>query len=650
MAVKKEKFSRIFEAGSLGSLKVKNRLIMAPMGTRLASEMGGVTQRLIDYYEERAKGGVGTVIVECTAVDYPLGSGSPKNLTIHHNSYIAGHNELVEAIHLHGAKAICQIYHVGRNTRPINIQGLRPVGPSAIPCKFINVIPRELAANEIEDIVRKFVEAAIRTKTAGYDGVELHGAHGYLIGSFMSPSSNHRNDRYGGDLNHRMNFPLEIIRGMREELGPDYPILFRLSGDEFIDGGMDLEETKEAAKILEKAGIDAVDVSAGTYDSMVTTVEPISYAQGWKIYLAESIKKGLDIPVIGVGVIRKPDFAEKLLEERRVDFVGLGRALLADPEWPVKAKTGRVKEIIPCISCNDGCLGGRIFRDLSLRCTVNPFTGREHLKDTIKPGNKKRVLIIGGGPAGMVAALTAQKRGFRVRLYERGSHLGGQLRLAAVSPGKEKIGWFLDYLLNQIKVQKVDVRLRKAANLKTVLRVKPDAIILTTGAFPLLPDIPGVNSKCVCTAWEIFEGRKEIKDKVVLIAGGGTVGCETALSIASENKKVMIVEMLGNIAIDMEPISRMELNTKIQKYGIEVLLNRKITRIGEDGVVSLSSESREEQVKVDCVILALGSTPANGLAHQVEKEIREIHIAGDCNSPRKIIDAVYEGFLAASRL
>lgn len=645
------KFKKIFESAFLGALEVKNRLLMAPMGTRMASEIGGVTQRQIDYYAERARGGVGTILTDSTCVDYPLGATGATNLTLHDNAYIGGHNELVEAVHAYGAKIICQLKHAGRETRFPSMRGMQPVAPSAIPCKFFNVMPRELTPGEIKEIVKKFIEAAMRAKIAAYDGVELHGAHGYLIAQFMSASSNLRKDSYGGNLIKRMSFPLEIIQGIRKELGPDFPLLFRFSAEEFIEGGRNLEESKRVAKMLEDAGVDALHVSAGTYDSITSMIEPMSYPQAWKIHLAEAIKKVVKIPVIGVGVIRSPEVAEAILKDGKVDFLALGRALLADPYWPEKAREGREKQITPCISCNIGCIGGRIFRGLHIRCTVNPLAGRERLKESLMPiGIKKKVFVIGGGPAGMVAALTAKKRGHQVTLYEKNDQFGGQLQLAAVVPGKEKIAWFRDYLLNQIKQQKIKIKLGHLVTHGTIIRGNPNAVILATGATPLFPDIPGIKSRAVCTGWEVLAGKKKIRDKVVLVAGGGTVGCETALYLTSSNKKVILVEMLDGIALDMEPINRMDLLSRVQDSKIEVLLGRKIERIESDSVILSNREKKEEQIKADLVVLALGAAPANDLPKKLKGKIEEIYVVGDSNQPRKIIDAVYEGFHAAIRL
>jgi 2,4-dienoyl-CoA reductase-like NADH-dependent reductase (Old Yellow Enzyme family)/thioredoxin reductase len=641
MALKSVHFPKIFEPAFLGPLEVRNRLIMAPMGSRLANENGGVSPWQIDYYAERAKGGVGAIIVEITGVDSPHGVTSPKTLTIHEDFYIGGHNELVEAAHAHGARILLQLAHVGRNRG--FAMGVQPVAPSPIPNRFFGVTPRKVSSGEIKDLVKKFVAAALRARTAGYDGIELHGAHGYLIGEFMSPLSNRRKDRYGGSLEKRMAFPVEIVHGIRRAVGPRYPILFRFSADEFEEGGMTLQDSKKAGRILEEAGVDVLHVSAGTYDSMATVIEPMSYPEGWKIYLAETIKKAVKIPVIGVGVIRSPEFAEQILKEGRVDFIALGRALLADPQWPKKAREGRVKEIIPCISCNE-CIGSRTFRNLHVRCAVNPATGREGWLQRFPAERKKKVVVIGGGPAGLMAALTAKRRGHRVTLYEKSDHLGGQLRLAAVLPGREKIAWFGDYLRDQIRRERVKVLLRTNATAEKIVQEKPDSVILATGAVPLVPDLPGGESPQGCTAWDILGGKKKVQGKAVLVLGGGMVGCETALYLAARDNQVTVVEMLEGAAQDTDFITRADILSRMQEARVEILAGRKAEKISAGEVFLRNSAGKEERIKGGFVVLALGAVPAGDLKKSLQGKVQEIHIVGDARQPRKIIDAVYEGF------
>ena len=551
----------------------------------------------------------------------------------------------MEAVHAYGAKIICQLAHLGRQARPSDLKGLQPVAPSPIPCGLLKVLPRELSTREVEEIVQKFIAAAKRARAAGYDGVELHGAHGYLIAQFMSPCSNQRIDRYGGSLLNRMNFPLEIIRGVKKAVGDRFPLLFRFSGDEFVENGRSLEESRQVARMLEEAEVHVLDVSAGAYDSMPTIMEPMSLPEGWKIYLAEEIKKAVKVPVIGVGVIRTPAFAEKILREGRIDFVALGRALIADPHWPNKAREGRSEDIIRCISCNIGCIGGRLFRGLPIRCSVNPATGREREFGILPPVRKRRkVLVVGGGPAGMEAACMTKMRGHRVILAEKGAKLGGQLLLAAVPPGKEKINWYSEYLIARMKKLKVLTRMKQEVTSGYVLKLKPDVVILATGAVPWIPDIRGIQNPKVVNAWDILDGKKKVEDSIVVVAGGGTVGCETALYLARQNRKVIVVEMLDRIALDMEPINRMDLQEKIRQARVETRVKKKVKEIAREGVLLEDERGGEEWIQADWVILALGVKPNDSLFRKLEGKVPEIYSIGDCGQTGKIIDACYDGF------
>ncbi|NLK00329.1 MAG: FAD-dependent oxidoreductase [Clostridia bacterium] len=644
------KFQRLFEKGKIGNMELRNRVVMPPMGTNLASEIGAVTPAIIHYYRERAKGGVGMIIVEVAAVDSPEGNAIVNELSIHDDAYTPGHNELVEACQQHGAKIVVQLHHAGRQTTESATKGLQPVAPSAVPDPSSGVLPRELSIKEIEDLIDKFAKAAARAKDAGYDGVEIHGAHGYLVGQFISPFSNKRTDLYGGDLTGRMRFPLEIIKKTREAVGDDYPILFRLSVDEFVDGGIKMDEAKIIARMLQDAGIDALDVTSGTYASMQTILEPMPYEEGWRAYLADEIKKEIQIPVITVGVIRSPETAESLLAEGKADFIAVGRTLIADPEWPMKALEGRTEDIRKCITCNIWCIGERLFKNLSLRCTVNPAAGREleypYIQKTTSP---QSIAIIGGGPAGMEAARTLASAGHKITLHEAENKLGGQVNIAAVPPGKDKIAWSTQYLESQIRKLGVEIHLNSRIDVDSLRPDEFDAIILATGAAPIIPNIPGVQSPHVTTSWEVLAGNYDVGDKVVIV-GGGDVGCETGLLLRHRGVDVTVVEMGDELAIEMEPINRAHTLGEMANSGVHTMTGHMVRKIEPDGVTALDKEGNEHWLPCTHVILSVGTAPINHLEGELKQKGFPVYVIGDAREPRKLNHAINEAFLTAHRI
>ena len=510
---------------------------------------------------------------------------------------------------------------------------------------------RELTTDEVWDLVERFSETALRVQKSGIDGVEFHGAHGYLIGQFMSPYTNQRLDEWGGSFERRMKFILEIIKRTRQKVGPDFPLCLRFSADEFVPGGLTLEDSREIARMVEAAGIDVLHVSSGIYESMPTLLEPMRFEEGWRVYIAEDIKKVVNIPVITVGQIKTPAFAERILKDGKADFVALGRPLIADPKWPKKAAEGREEDIRKCISCNIGCIGGHVFNDLYMRCTVNPVVGHEREEGWVelKPAKQeKRVMVVGGGPGGMETARVAALRGHDVTLYEKESELGGQLAVAAVPPGKDKLNYILEYYPNQLEKNGVKIELGKEVDEKLVQEVKPDALVIAIGGEPFMPDIPCMSVKNILMYKDILAGEAEVPGKKVVVAGGGTVGCETSLYLAEQGKKVTIVEMLDELAADMEPITRFDLlSNLLPKAGVQTLTKRTIIEISNKGVTVLDHFGRKALIEADSVVIALGAKSVKGLEEKVRDIVSEVYVIGDSEKPRKIIDAIYEGAVVA---
>jgi 2,4-dienoyl-CoA reductase-like NADH-dependent reductase (Old Yellow Enzyme family)/thioredoxin reductase len=637
------KLRRLFEPIKIGKLELKNRIVMPALNTKFGTEWGAVNGRLIDYFVERAKGGVGLIVIENTCIDWPAGKAGTNPIRADDWKFIQGLHDLAEAVHLYGARIATQLQHPGRQGSSLtSAEGQQLVAPSEIPCLPTGAeMPHALTIEEIEVLIGKFIMGATITKAAGFDAVEIQGGHGYLITQFMSPYSNKREDEYGRDFEGRMRFPIGIIEGVRMVVGPDFPIIFRLSADEYVEGGLTLEDNKLIVQRLEAAGVDAISVSSGIYESppWYSRIFPTAgMPMGCNVPLAQEIKKVVKIPVIVAGKLGNPVLAEKVLREGKADLIAMGRALLADPELPRKAYEGRFEDIRPCIYCNEACIGN-ISRMWRISCVVNPALGRER-EYAIEPAKrKKRVLVVGGGPAGMEAARVASLRGHKVTLYDKAKTLGGQLIAASAPQFKEPIGDLAEYLENQVEKLGVKVKLGTEVTPALIKRLKPDVVILATGAIPIAPKIPGTQANKVATAIDILLGRKRAGKKVVII-GGGEVGSELAWFLAEKGKKVTIVEMLGGVAMDMNMFSRFYLLDKLAELGIEMLINTTAQQVTDKGVVAVDMEGNKQVIEADTVILATGFRSNNGLERKLKGTIPEVYTIGDCVNPGKIWGAI----------
>ncbi|HEY49515.1 MAG TPA: FAD-dependent oxidoreductase [Dehalococcoidia bacterium] len=640
------KLKKLLEPVKIGKLELKNRMIMPAICSKFGTEFGAVSDQLIDYYVERAKGGVSLIIIENTCIDWPVGKAGTNPIRADEWKFVQGLHDLADAVHQYGTRIATQLHHCGRQGSALtSAEGQELVAPSVIPCLATGGdIPRELTIEEIEVLVGKYVLGATLTKAAGFDAVELHGAHGYLITQFMSPYTNKRTDEYGGDLDGRMRFALRVVEGVRMAVGPDFPIIFRLSADEYIDGGLTLDDNRQIAGRLEAVGVDAISVSAGIYESppWFSRIFPtMGMPEGCNVPLAEEIKKAVSIPVIVAGKLGNPEVAEQVLEQGKADIIALGRPLLADAELPNKVYEGRLDDIRPCIYCNEAC-AGNISHMWRIACVVNPELGREREYQIKQVESPKRVLIVGGGPAGMEAARVAALRGHEVTLHEKENSLGGQLIAAAVPQFKKPVKDLMEYLKNQLDKLGVNMELGRETTPEFVRELKPDVVILAMGASHHIPDMPGINGGNVVTASDILLGKKEAGDRVAVV-GGGQVGCELAWFLAAQGKKVTIVEMTFGVANDVNMFSRFYLTDMLAELGVEIAATTTAVEITGEGVVAVDMGGNRLVIEADTVALAVGFTSNNGFDDSLRDEIPEVYSIGSCVEPGKIWEAIHDG-------
>lgn len=622
---------------------------MAPMETMHNNADGSVSPDTINYYVERARGGVGLIIVQNSAVDTIASRSAYAQLCINSDHLMPGLAKLAEACKLEGAAMVIQLGHGGRETRPVCVPGVQIVASSPIPLDVpgqpLGVMPKEITLEEIEEVQDAFANAARRAKMAGLDGVEIHGAHGYLIGGFISQKTNRRMDRYGGSLANRARFALEIIAKVRATVGQDFMVGFRMSADEFTPGGLTLDEATPYAKLIADAGVDYIHVSAGTYESRPHLFPIMYYGRGHLLHLAESIKRIIkNVPIIAVGAL-DVEMSERALQEGKADLIAFGRGLLADPELANKLASNRVEDIRPCILGNEGCTN-RLGQGRPLRCEVNPAVGRETTFRMTPAAKKKKVMVIGGGIAGMEAARTAALRGHEVTLVEKSDRLGGHLIAASVPKFKRTLKELLIWSEKQISKGNIKIQLNTEATPRMVKDARPEVLMVAVGSTCKTLSVPGGDKPTVVTGTEVLLGQKKPGDEVVVI-GGGTVGSETALYIAEElKKKVTIVEMLDDILIGHELMNKAVLKDRLQAAGVTIHTGWILREIRDRGVVCEDKSWQMQKIPADTVALCTGLEERKDAAIEFRGLAPEVYTIGDCVQARRIYNAFEDAWYA----
>jgi 2,4-dienoyl-CoA reductase-like NADH-dependent reductase (Old Yellow Enzyme family)/thioredoxin reductase len=650
-------YPTVFQPCRIGSLTLKNRLAMSQMTMNYATEEGMVTDKAIAYYRERAKGGVGLILVEGTYFTLE-GKGYVRQIGLESREHVEGLKRLTDAVHglNNDTRIFLQIHHAGGRASS-KVTGIQPVAPSAVPPYPGAETPWALTSEQITNLIEAHVEAAARAREAGFDGVDIHCAHGYLVPSFFSPMTNHRTDEYGGDLAGRTRFLLETIRGIRKRLGKEYPLTIKISGDEYIEGGLGIDEMIGIARLAQDAGIDGLIVSAGTVGGKkledlneahkVMRTLPMMTRTGCLVPIAEEFKKALQIPIVTVGRINSITLAEEILSQGKADIVAIGRPLLADPELPKKAAEGREEEVRPCIACNEGCYK-RIFQQLDILCSVNPILGKESGPAVPKALSARRVIVVGAGPAGMESACRARERGHDVTLIEKGAYLGGQLLLAAVPPGRREIERFTNYMAGRLKRNGVKVILNSEVSPSVIQRLDPDTVIIATGAQPCTLAIPGLPAARGVTAWDVLSG-VPLAGGPYLVVGAGLVGCETADLLSDRGERVTLVEILPEIACDADKDTKAYFDIRFQNKGVKVYTGAILTGM-EDRQASIHRGLEDIRIEAGTVVFSVGAKPDDLLYEGLKSTGIDVIKAGDCVKPRRILDSVEEGFLAGNRI
>lgn len=628
-------------------MTVKNRLAMSPMSLRLNAPDGSVSDKLLAFWEARAKGGVGMIITDVLTVDPDYCYLGP-TLSLGTQEQISSMKRLVDTIHSYGTKIIPQLSHPG----PDSLRGLlfqkETVGPSKLVNKSYGTICRELSIEEIEKIIEQYGDTARKAREVGFDGVQFHCAHAYMLaGAFLSPIRNKRTDRYGGPLECRLRFALEAIESIKRKAGDDFPIVVRMSGDELIEDGNHLEDMIVVAKAFEKAGVSALEISGGVQPEFAHHIIPcLGEAKALNVAQATEIKKAVGIPVLCVGKIHTPALADSLISAGKIDMAVMGRALISDPELPNKSMSGDIDNIAPCIGCGDGCIGSGAVEHAT--CGINPMAGEEMKMEIVPAKTPKHVVVIGGGPGGMMAARDCAIRGHKVTLIEKEECLGGTLNAACRAPFKQDIVGWAKYLINQVRSLNIETITGRQADEDLLKKLSPDAIVVATGGSAIVPKIDGIDRKEVLMALDVLKGNVPVLGGNILVIGGGIVGLEVA-DFLEQNVNlvsVTVLEMLDEVGKEYLPANKAFVMHKLNEKGTQIYTSTQVQKITDDGVVAVRNGNEKNFGKFDFVIIACGFK-CSGKEEDYKNLAKEIHIIGDAKRPRRALEAIAEAAAVA---
>ncbi|THB77078.1 MAG: FAD-binding protein [Desulfobacteraceae bacterium] len=658
----------LFEPITINSLSIKNRIYLPAMHLGMAVNFE-VTDQITAFYADRAKGGAGMICVGYATVDDL--SGNTQNIGAHDDRFIPGLKRLSDAIKTNGSRSCVQINHAGRYNFSFFLDGKQPVAPSPIASRMTHEVPKEMTLDEIKQTVQSFGGAALRVKQAGFDAVEVLSGTGYLISEFLSPLTNQRTDEYGGSLENRMRFGLEVMDAVRQAVGPDFPLIVRMNGNDFMPGGNTREELLEYAEALSRGPVDALCINVGWHEARVPQIVTC-VPRGAFSYLARGMKERVEVPVIASHRINDPEIAREMIDNDQCDMVAMGRSLITDPMLPEKARTGREEEIIHCIACAQGCFDN-LFRLKHVECLCNPRAGYEHQPLPEAVQTPLNVMVIGAGPAGMVAATTLHDRGHHVTIYEKSGRMGGQLNLAGSPPGREEFLQFSRDLERQVHSRRIPVLLNREATESDIQAFKPDHVILAAGARALVPPIDGIDLPHVVNAWDVLEKKARVGKKVIVI-GGGAVGVETALFLSEKgtlspdmvkfllvnkaepadslfdmatrgSKEILVVEMMDKIGKDIGKSTKWGMMQDLGRFGVQTLTGAKVVRITPGGL-EIEQDGNNETLKADTVVLAAGSAPNRELEETVRSLDIPVSVIGDAQQIATAFDAVHSAYKA----